>query len=181
MSEDKVISKTLWDQLAAVFAGPKDASAPEPNPAAIPEDYSAAVKERDELKAKIEKIEAEKLHAETVSKLTADLQNKEKFSAEFGGTAAGEAAEILAGMTEDQQKWVTTRLAAMAKRIDYSKLTTELGSDGANVINNPVQAFNAAVESKMKTMHVDYPTALKMVSDETPDLLKAYIDAKGGK
>jgi len=178
MTEETVqVPKGLWEQLSALFKPATPAQEPQK---VNPEELAAAIQQRDDLKAQIAKIEADKLHAETVTKLAADLRG-EKFGKEFEGDAAPAAAEVLAGMSKEQQEWVTTRLAAMSKRIDYSKITAELGTDGANTYSDPRQAFHAAVMDKVRTTKLAYDKALQIVKEESPDLFKAYTEFVPGK
>jgi hypothetical protein len=180
MPEETVqVPKGLWEQLTALLKPAKEPQAPTQPEMSIPEEYTVAMKERDEYKVRFAQMEADKLHAEVVTKLTADLQDK-KFGKEFDGKAAGEAAEVLAGMTTEQAEWVMSRLSAQAARIDYSKVG-ELGTDGANAISDPREAFAAAVQSKMKTGKMTYQDAYALAKDEAPDLFKAYAEYVPGK
>ncbi len=180
MSEETVqVPKGLMEQLTALFK-PVVKAAEQTATVTIPEEYTAAVAERDQLKAQIAQIEADKLRVETVTRLGADLRS-DKFGQEFAGTAAEDAASVLAGMTGEQAGWVMTRLAAMSKRIDYSAVTAEMGTDGANTITDPRQAFAAAVESKMKGTKMSYQDAYALVKNEAPDLFAAYAAHVPGK
>jgi len=176
-AETVQVEKGVWDQLAALFG--KQPDKPEPQ---IPDEYKAAMKERDELKALQAKAEADKLHAETVTTLTAELKKPERFSAAYkDDKAATEAAEQLAAMPQPQRDWVMQQLAAMSKRIDYSKLTTEIGSGGTGVESDPRKAFAGAVEAKMKAAKVDYMSAYNLVKTEAPELFEAYAAFRPGK
>lgn len=178
MTEATVTEQTILEKLAALL---RPAIVPEPvKPTGIePEKFAAVEKERDELAAKMAKIEADNLLATTVSTLAGELQNADKFSATFNTPkAATEAATVLAGMTKEQQDWTMQQLGALSKRIDYSKLTAELGSDGANTETDPVKAFSAAVEAKMKANKINYVDAYALVKIESADLFSAFAAAR---
>ena len=181
MPEETVqVPKGLLEQLTALFGKPAAKTTEAQLTVVIPEEFTIAMQERDEYKARLVQIESDKLRAETVMKLTADLQDK-KFGKEFDGQAAPEAAAVLAGMSKEQVEWVMTRLSAMSKRIDYSKVTAELGTDGANTITDPRQAFAAAVDTKMKANKISYQDAYSLVKGEAPDLFNAYAEFVPGK
>jgi hypothetical protein len=181
MPEETVqVSKSLWEQLGALFKPADPAPAPvTPPPAVVPEEYVAAKRERDELAAKLAQIEADKLQAETITKLTADLRG-EKFGKEFDDTAAPEAAKVLAGMRDEQREWVMTRLAAMSARINYAALTAEMGTSSSG-IQDPREALSAAVQAKMSEKKINYADAYQIVKNEAPELFKAYAEYKSGK
>lgn len=182
MAEETVtINKGVLDSLFALFK-PTPSNEPEPKKPAegvAPEKFAALQLEKDELTARVKQIEADQLRAVSVSKLAAALKNPEKFSATFASDkAATEAAEKLAALPADAQEWVMQKFGALSKRIDYSRLTAELGVN-ANGVDNPRQAFSAAVNEKMKKDKISYTDAYAIVKDEAPDLFAAYASDKG--
>jgi Mu-like prophage I protein. len=185
MSEETMVQvpKGFLDQLMAFFKPTADPVKPEPQKPveqpAVTDEYKAAVKERDDFKAKLETLEAERLHATRVTELAAELKKTERFSATFKDEkAANDAAEKLAALPKESQEWVMQQLAALSKRIDYSKLTAELGSDATTAIADPRQAFAAAVDAKVKTGKISYTDAYVIVKDEAPELFAAYANHK---
>lgn len=184
MPETVQVEKSVWEGLVALFGGqqktPPAATPPAPPAPGAPDQLSAMIVERDQLKAKLDQLEAEKLRAQSVATLTAELQKPERFSAAFrDAKAAATAADKLASMTKDQQDWVMQQLGALAKRIDYSRLTAELGDSGDGGNTDPRQAFAAAVQQKMKTAKCSYVDAYAIMKDEAPDLFQAYAQSKG--
>lgn len=146
----------------------------QPPPPAVPDDYAALqakAAEVDQLAARIATMEAEAAKQARLS----------HFAAEVGKTkvARDGAAEMLAGMTEEQSAWVLQQFAALSAQIDESALTGEIGiTGGGPVSNDPKQALNAAVLAKMKEAKVDYNAALELVKVEQPDLFTAYVGGK---
>ena len=61
MEEKIEVPKSLWEQFGALFAGKK----PDPQtPATVtPEQFAAAMQERDDMKARLETLETEKKNA----------------------------------------------------------------------------------------------------------------------
>lgn len=181
-AETVQIEKSAWDKLMALVTGGTPAAPQTPSEPVIPDEYKAAMQERDELKAKMDQLEAERLHAEAVTTMTATLKNPERFSSAFkDDKAAGEAAEKLAALPKESQDWFLQQFSAMAKRIDYSKLTAEIGSAATEQSTDPRQAFSAVVSAKMKAEKCSYEAAYNLVKDEAPDLFEAYAAYVPGK
>lgn len=186
MSEETMVQvpKNILDLLTAFFKPGDPAKQPEiQKPAPVegiaPEKFAALQTEKDELAARVKQIEADQLHAVTVTKLAATLKDREKFSATFASDkAATEAAEKLAALPVESQEWVMQQFSALSKRIDYGKITAEIGSNASNTTTNPRQAFAAAVNEKMRKDKVSYADAYAIVKDEAPDLFSAYANDK---
>lgn len=175
------VPKSFLDQLMAFFKTGEPAK-PEPQKPAegiAPEKFAALQTEKDELAARVKQIEADQLRAVTVSKLATALKDPDKFSATFASDkAATEAAEKLAALPSESAEWVMQQFGALSKRIDYSKLTAELGSN-SGASDSPRQAFAAAVTEKMRKDKISYADAYAIVKDEAPDLFSAYANDKG--
>ncbi len=188
MTEEFVsVPKTFWESVSSFFkpAAPAPEPPPEPVKAVAQDKFEVAVKERDDFKSKFEAMQAENARKETISKLAAELQSKDEKGKQLFGMqyvelkSANEAAEMMAGMTEEQRAWCMRNFKAYAAQVDESKLTASLGSNETGNSDNPVEAFDAAVRAKSLELKIDYTVALQKVAGEQPDLYAAY--KKAGK
>lgn len=159
---------------------PPEKPAPAPVAVTDTDEFKSIVRERDDLAAKIAEIEAERRRRESLAAITAQLQDKEKFgSAYIDLKSANEAAEMLAGMTDDQRAWVMRNFSAYIAQIAESALTAEAGSAASvEIETDPARAFVAAVEAKMRADKIGYVAAYEAVKVEQADLFKAYLAAK---
>jgi len=152
----------------------EEAPAPETQPE-IPEEYTAAVKERDEYKAQLEQYEAEKKQAELFAAIRTEFDTEE-YGAAFKGMA-DTAVEMLAKIDEEPRKWVLEQFKALSAQAEKSGLEEEIGDD--EVLPGGAQGYAAAIEAYMKANDgVDYVTAAKTVAAEKPELYREY---QGGK
>ena len=160
------VPKGLWQRIEErFFAEPQEEPKKDEQPAVDVEKFAALEAERDELTAKLKAIEAEKAKTALV----------EQFAAQLKETKVKEGAEMLAGMTDEQSKWVVEQFKALSAQIDESKLTGELGSDKNGLPDNPAAAFDTAVKAYQKEHDgVDYNTALQAVVATQPELYAAY-------
>lgn len=130
------------------------------------EEYAAVKKERDEMAAKVAKIEAE----QKAEELRAEIRGKhatDEFGAAFKGMGEDAAAvEMLAGMTPEQREWVEQKFAALSKQVEESGLTKELGKEGEadepKSLHEQISAY--AAEKK-----VSYIEALDALRKEKPE------------
>jgi len=187
MAEDTVqVPKSLWEKIEERFFSRRlpvepevETSKPEPAPAsapapAVPEEFAAAIRERDDLKAKFAAIEAEKARLVVVTGLVAQLQNQEQFGMHYVElNKAQEAAEMMAGMTEEQRSWCMRNFSAMAAQITTSALFAENGTSGAGPSGDPATALDVAVKAKMASAKLGYVEAFEAIRVEQPDLVKA--------
>lgn len=187
---DQVTVPVSWlDKLLDRFAAKRE-DAPEPAPATQVEPapsgvdvekFAALEKERDDLTARLQALEAEKEKDEKFSALTTELQDAEKFGAVFSGDAAKDAAEVLIGMTDDQRGWVMQRLSALVAQVKESNLTGEVGSSGDGEDADPYSALERAVKAEMEAAKVNYNTALDNVAAKRPELIeKVYPRKRAG-
>jgi hypothetical protein len=164
MSENVSIPTNLWERFVSwldrTMAEPEPAS--EPETPQVPEDYSAALAERDQYKAELERI---RLEAEHKARL-------DSFSAKIEGLAVEQNAEMLASMTDEQADWVIAQLAALSAQVKTNDvLTQEIGSSkepeamGAEAVNKAIEAY--AAEHKLT-----YPQAFDALRRERPELFK---------
>ena len=148
----------IFERFVAYLDARKPVETPEPEkaPEVDPEQFAAVQVERDNLKAEIDKIKAEREHAARV----------DEFAAKLKDTKVGDGAAMLASMTDQQATWVLEQFSALSAQVNESALTGELGSSGDGPDTNPVDALNAAIKSKMAEAKVDYAAAIKMVDPE---------------
>ena len=193
------VPQSFFDKLTAMLGlgGQPNLGTPlhqqggQPSPDA--EKLTAALKERDELKAQFDKLKAdmdklsaERQAAQKVADLVAELKKVERFGAVFADDkAAVEAAQHLASLSEAEQKWFIERLAALATQIKESNLVGAMGDGSRKVEQTPVTALNAAVAEKMSMMAksgavLGYADALQLVIKEKPDLYAAYQKHQAG-
>lgn len=144
-----------------------------PEPAGVePDKFEALQKERDDMAAKLQAMEAEQKRGERVA----------QFAAEFKGTVLDDDAEIhelLADMGDQAAaQAILTKFKALSSQIVESNLTTDIGKSGGEpVTNDPDTAFDAAIKDRMNKDKVSYNEAVALVVRDNPELYKAW----GGK
>ena len=177
MLENYAVPKNLWDKFNA-FLESKLTPAEPLKVEVIPDDYEAAKLERDELKSKqLEREQADKTAA-VKTELIAKLQKKEDFGALYTEPlAADEAANVLAGMNDEQREWVMKNIRALNAQADASKLLVETGSAGG-AIEDPKAAFNALVLKYGAEKKVDYNAAFEIIKTENADLFASAFARK---
>lgn len=188
MPDDIVqVPLSLWDKLTAwIDRGlerPSETPAPNPvtEPPSVPEEFAAAVRERDEYKSRLAAIEAERAQAAERAALVTQLQNRDEFGSFYVELrTAEEAAGMLAGMSPEAREWCMRTFKALAGQIAESALLGERGSNQP-LPDNPVQQLEAAVKAKMSALGVDFVAGLELVRAENPELLTAYQHAGKGK
>lgn len=127
-----------------------------------PDEYAAAVAERDQYKAQLEAIEAEKAHNERVS----------QFAAQLSETKITEGAEMLAGMTDEQSAWVVQQFKALSAQVDDTKLLGEIGDESEGAPANPIAEFDATVKAYATEHDVTYSQAVAQVATRQPELAR---------
>lgn len=161
-TETVAMPKTLIERLTAWFER-SNQPAPEPEPeqpapVVDVERLTALEAERDEYKARLERLEVEAQHTARV----------EQFRAALVETKAETNAEMLAGMTDEQAAWVVQQFRALSAQISESALTGEVGRDeppAPNSVNDRVQAYAA--------QHgINYLEAVQKMAATEPQLLK---------
>lgn len=135
--------------------------------AGVDADQFAAVQaERDELAARLERLEGERALAARI----------ERFEGELAETPLAEDADlpgILAGLPEETAAELLRRFRALAEQARVSALTADVGHEGQAATGDPVADLDKAIRSVMAKDGVDYNHALGKVSAEQPELLKA--------
>ena len=177
MSEETVqVPRPLWDRFLAWFdrePAPAD-PAPDPDPEPQADQLSAVVAQRDEYRQRIEELEAEQARRERLSALTAEIQNREQYGSMYiEAQAAEEAAQVLAGMTDEQRVWVLRNFRALVAQVDEGAITGEVGSGASDPNPNPIASLVAAIQAVQAEKHVSYEAALVIVRQEQPDLFAA--------
>lgn len=177
MSNNDMVSvpQSLFERLMAFIPGRSvadDGGTPPPPPAPDPaasEQYTAAVKERDQYKAEVEALKARQTAQARVDKFSAELQPT-KLSGLEG------APEMLAGMTDEQSAWVLQQFKALSEQIDASGdgITKDVGDTGGTDQANPIQQFHAAILVAQNEHKLSYPDAVQRVATEQPDLYAAW-------
>ena len=145
---------------------------PEPEPENEPDNFEAIQAERDDFKAQLERFTAEKEKADLMSAIRGEFDTEEYGMAYIELGKAKESAEMLAGMTEDQRKWVIDNFKAMSAQIKESALTDELGDD--DPLEGGADAFDAAIKAYAAEKSVSYADALAAVAKEKPELYASY-------
>ena len=166
------VPKSFWESFVSFFKPTKQQDEePEQklDPAVEVEAYEAAVKERDEYKAKLETLEAEAAKRARIEKYTAAIAETK---------ANGELAEMLVAMDDETADRIVQEFKALSAQIDESALLGEKGTSGGGLPEVPADALDAAVKAKMQEHKVNYNAALQMVADEAPELVANYY--KGG-
>ena len=137
--------------------------------------YKALQTELGNHKTELDNMKAQQLKASRVEKYTAEVK-------ETKATQDG-AGDMLAGMTDEQAKWVITQLSALSAQIDEAALLGRKGRQTQNtgLDSNPVTAFDAAVNAKVIEKSVPYLAAYELVKAEKPDLFNAYVEAQSTK
>lgn len=166
----------IWDRFLAWMDRRPPEDKPEPEKTPVSEDadkYTAALAQAEQYKVELEALKAQQAQAGQRASLVAQLQDKERFGSMYLELrAAEEAASVMSGMTEEQRNWCMKNFGALAKQVDTSALFGEKGSAGDGLPENPVQALDTAVRSKMDAQ-TDYVAALRKVQAETPALIEA--------
>jgi hypothetical protein len=171
MAETIEVPTGLWDKFVAWFGKRVDEAEPQPEAPVtpptpeIPEEFKARLAEAEQYKAKVETMEAEAAKKARLEHFGAELQTT-KYS---GNT---EAAELLAGMTEEQSGKVLEYIKALSAQIDESKLTGEVGSAAPGEVVEGEEAINAAVKAEMEASKVGYVQAFEAIRSRNPELFK---------
>ncbi len=184
MAEETVsVPKSFWDTFVAPIFAKKAEPAPEPKPEPVKvvetDEFKAVAKERDDFKAKVDAIEAEKVRTALVAGIVKDLQDKEKFGMSYVELSkAEEAASMMAGMTEEQRAWCMRNFSALAVQVKTSNLLGEKGSEGSQAGEDPKAAFNVAVLAISKDKAIGYNAAFEQAKISHPDLFAAAFSKK---
>lgn len=135
------------------------------------EAFTALETERNEYKAKLDKLQAEKEREESLAAIKSEFATEE-FGAAYQALNTDENAEMLASMSEEQRAWVNTNLRALSAQIAESKLLGEEGEAGEEGGEEGADKVDAIVRKYMADKKVDYVKAVAELTKEQPDLFK---------
>lgn len=159
------VPKGLWDRFELWFKRQTEPVTEPPAPPEIPDEYKAALKERDVLAARVADIE----------KATALKARVENFGAQLKATKldgiAG-AAEMLSSMSDEQAAWVVTQVKALSEQANLANLDKPQGSNQGGP-DNPMEALSAAIAAKQAELKIEYKPAYEIVKAEKPELFRA--------
>jgi len=157
------VPANLWEKFTAFIDS--RLNPPEPQKVeVVPEDYEAAKKARDEYKAQLDAMEAEKVR----------LVRVEKFETELKETKADPTlAELLAGLPDEQAEAVMKQFRALSEQINADALTKETGSEGG-AVEDPKAAFNALVLEYSAKNGITYDKAFEIVKVQNKELFTAW-------
>lgn len=150
MNQAIEVPQTLWDKLTAMLDRNTEPKIVE----VIPDEYKAAVIERDEFKAQLEAKAKADAFAVRVSKFEGELKETK---AEVG------MAELLAGVPDETAEAIMKQFRALSAQINETQLVEEKGTEG-EAMGDPKAAFNALV--------LKYSIENKLTYDKAFDVVK---------
>lgn len=175
MSDTVQVPANLWEKfMANLFPSPEDEVVPEekPEPEVDVSQFESALSERDEYKAKLEKLEAEREREERMSALSSEFDTDE-FGAAYQDIGEDEEAnEILLGMEDEQRDWVLSKFKAMSAQIDESALVEERGTGGSGHEITDVEELNSFISNQAKEKGISYKEAMRTVRQEMPEVIE---------
>lgn len=165
MSEETYpVPKGIWDKFTAWLDRLAEPPKEPELPAVDLEQMTALQAERDEYKARLEAFQAEQGRKARVEKFEGELKQTK---------ADASLAGLLADLTDEQAETILRQLRALSAQAEASDITTPLGSD-APAPDDPVAAFDSAIQRIRDEKKVDYVTALNEVIRKAPELYQAY-------
>jgi hypothetical protein len=164
------VNLTTLERIFELFRSgskPEDVMEVEDNASESQEDFEALAAEArgkvDELTAKINKMEADALHAERVSHFASELGNE-----------AGEVHELLAGLSEEQANLIVKRFSALYAQAK-GKVDEFVGGTGAeDDSGNTVATLNRLILAKVESGKT-YAEAFSAVQIENPTVFAEYV------
>lgn len=145
---------------------PEEPEPPAPAATVDADKLTAVESERDDLAAKIARMESDAAQAERVQRFAADLA--ETSLADDDGLPA-----LLAGLTDETAGELLRRFKALAEQARVSALTANVGHEGQAPSGDPVMELDAAIKSVMTAEKIDYVQAMARVRATQPDLIAA--------
>lgn len=165
MSGETVTVPVSW--LDRLFGRvPEEPEPPAPAATVDADKLTAVESERDDLAAKIARMESDAAQAERVQRFAADLA--ETSLADDDGLPA-----LLAGLTDETAGELLRRFKALAEQARVSALTANVGHEGQAPSGDPVMELDAAIKSVMTAEKIDYVQAMARVRATQPDLIAA--------
>lgn len=131
-----------------------------------PEDYATTKQERDDLKAQIEKQQANDARKVRVEKFDTDLKATK---------ADPTLAELLADVPAETAEAVMKQFRALSAQVDSGAARGEQGTseDGSTANNDPQAAFNARVLAVSTEKNILYQAAFEHVKNTEKELFNA--------
>lgn len=165
MNEGTVTVPVSW--LDRLFGRvPEEPTTPAPVATVDTDRLTAVESERDDLAAKIARMESEAAQAERVQRFAAELA--ETALADDDGLPA-----LLAGLSDETAGELVRRFKALAEQVRVSALTANVGHEGQAPSGDPVMELDAAIKSVMAAEKMDYVQAMARVRATQPDLIAA--------
>lgn len=181
MSETVEVPKQeFWDKVTALFSSSEEMEQAPPELEVDVDKLEAVQSERDEYKAKLDAIEAERKREELMSSIGAEFETDE-YGAAYQDMGESEGAvDMLASMDKEQREWVLEKFRALSAQVDV-ELEEELGTSGEGIDEeNPMGQLNALVSERAKADGVTYNEAVKLVRSEQPDLFEKVYGKETG-
>lgn len=165
MNEGTVTVPVSW--LDRLFGRvPAEPTPPAPVTTVDIDRLTAVESERDDLAAKIARMESDATQAERIQRFAADLA--ETSLADDDGLPA-----LLAGLSDETASELMRRFKALAEQARVSALTANVGHEGQAPSGDPVMELDAAIKSVMTAEKMDYVQAMARVRATQPDLIAA--------
>ena len=165
MSGETVTVPVSW--LDRLFGRvPEEPTPPVSEPTVDTDRLTAVESERDDLAAKIARMESEAAQAGRV----------QRFAAELAETALADddgLPTLLAGLSDETAGELLRRFKALAEQARVSALTANVGHEGQAPSGDPVMELDAAIKSTMAAEKMDYVQAMARVRATQPDLIAA--------
>lgn len=165
MSGETVTVPVSW--LDRLFGRVPEETPPTAPVATVDTDRLTAVEsERDDLAARVARMESEAAQAERVQRFAAELA--ETSLADDDGLPV-----LLAGLSDETAGELMRRFKALAEQARVSALTANVGHEGQAPSGDPVMELDAAIKSVMAAEKMDYVQAMTRVRATQPDLIAA--------
>lgn len=161
VTELRAVKETLSETVTELTAAKSDLEA----------QVTQLATELEQATAKLEAIEAEQVQADKEAALREKLGEIELDE---------DTVTFLTGLEPEQQDKLIVKFKALNEQAKVGDIENEIGSEGGG-IDDPVTAFDIAVKRKAEESQVSYIEAIAIVSNEKPDLAKAYNEILGGK
>lgn len=139
--------------------------------------------ENDNYAAQVQELSAQKQELEAQLHAIREEQERQARDSEYGAklqqtplNGDGELLSVLADIDAEKVGVILQRFSALAEQVKAGgdTLTKQIGHSGELVAGDPRTAFNAAIEKVTREKGVDYPTAMREVIANHPELYSAY-------
>lgn len=170
----ETVPVSVFDKFMALFEKKQEQELePAPEAPEVPEEFALAIKERDDYKAQLEQMQAEREKAEAYAAIAAEFETEE-YGAAFKQLGEGEAVARLAKLDADDRGWFIEQFKAMSAQAGTEEvLTKEIGNDA-----QAFGTFDEAVKAYAAEKDIPYNDAIVPAAQLHPELYAAY---QGGK